>query len=204
MAILRVSELEQIERYKTLIGCVVPRPIAWVTTLNDTGSVNLAPFSAFNMVCSTPMTVLFSIGVKPNGETKDTLTNILRTEEFVINIPRARHVAQVAHTAASYAYNISESDKAEVALVPSVAVATPRVAEALFSFECTLQQTVQVGDGTPGSATVVFGAVSVVHVADEVYAGGRFDFNKVDALARLGGYCYSTIGDVLEERVPQV
>ena len=204
MTAIKVSDCEKKDLYKLLIGTVLPRPIAWITSKSSEGLVNLAPYSAYNMVCSNPTTIVFSAGWKPPGVAKDTLRNILETKEFVVNTPRPEHIEAVALSAAPFPENVSEVEKAGLALTDSEAVGTPRLKDAVFSLECELQQTLQVGERAPGSATLVLGTVKVFHIQDELLTDGRIDFEKVSVLSRLGGYCYGTIGEVLEQKVPEI
>jgi flavin reductase (DIM6/NTAB) family NADH-FMN oxidoreductase RutF len=204
MAAIKTSDCEKKDLYKLLIGTVLPRPIAWVTSKSADGVVNLAPYSAYNMVCSNPTTVVFSAGWKPPGVEKDTLRNILETQEFVINTPRPGHIEAVALSAAPFPPNVSEVEQAGLTLTDSETIETPRIKDAVFSLECELQQTLQIGEQVPGSATLVLGTVKVFHIQDELLTDGRIDFNKTQVLSRLGGYCYGTIGEVLEQKVPEI
>lgn len=184
--------------YKLLIGSVVPRPIALVTTLNSNNSVNAAPFSAFNMVTAKPMTVVFSVGIKSNGERKDTLINIERTHEFVVNSVSSWMIEPVNYCALELSYGESELIAAGLTTVPSEVVAPPRVREASIHMECKLNQTVDIGSGAPGSAVLVIGEVVRYHVDSAAFKGGRVDIERLQPVARLGGLQYALIGDVFE------
>ena len=204
MAIIKTDACERKDLYKLLIATVIPRPIAWITTLNKDASINLAPYSAYNMVCSNPTTISFAAGWKAPDTRKDTLSNILRTKEFVINTPRPEHIQSVALSAAPFAAGESEADAANLPLVDSSLVAVPRLQDAVFALECELQQTVQIGEKAPGSATLVLGTVKAFHIQDDLLENGKVDFEKVSVLSRLGGYSYASLGKVLEEKVPKI
>lgn len=204
MVAINTNECEVSDLYKLLISTVLPRPIAWVTSTHESGVINLAPFSAYNMVCSIPTTVAFSIGYKADGKEKDTLANILRQKEFVINTPRPEHVEAVALSAALFPAGESEVEAAGLELADSMVVKTPRLRDAVFSLECELYQTLQIGERAPGGAMLVIGSVRVFHIQDEIYENGKIQFDKARVLSRLGGYCYGISGEVIEQRVPDL
>jgi flavin reductase (DIM6/NTAB) family NADH-FMN oxidoreductase RutF len=184
--------------YKLLIGSVIPRPIAFVTTLNTNESVNAAPFSAFNMVTAKPMSVVFSVGIKPNGELKDTLKNIYRTGDFVVNSVGSWMVEAVNYCALDLSYGESELTAAGLTTLPSEVVAPPRVREASIQMECKLLQTVDIGGGAPGSSVLVIGEVVRYHIDSAALEGGRVSAERLQPVARIGGLQYSLIGDVFE------
>ena len=162
--------------YKLMTAVVVPRPIAWVTTVSADGVVNLAPHSFYTVACARPPIVQFSSVGK-----KDTLRNVLATREFVINLAHAPLLAQVNNSAARFAPEQSEVDELNIEMEPSLRVSPPRVARSPVSIECTLHSTNELGD-----STVILGDVRMICVADEVLVDGHPEFLLLDPLARLG------------------
>jgi flavin reductase (DIM6/NTAB) family NADH-FMN oxidoreductase RutF len=201
--IFHPDELANRDRYKLIIGSIVPRPIAWVSTMDLAGNLNLAPFSYFTAVCPTPMTLLFCPGVHPHtGEKKDTWRNIEQVPEFVINITNAETAEQMNLSATVLPYGQSEFAWAGVNAIPSETVRVPRVAEAPISFECRLQQIVTVSD-QPGGGAAILGTVQCVHVRDELLDDGRIDTLLLQPIGRLAGNAYTHVADpFVMERVP--
>ncbi|MGC3990023.1 MAG: flavin reductase family protein [Chthoniobacteraceae bacterium] len=149
--------------YPVLASLVVPRPIAWVTTLNEDGSVNAAPFSFFNVFGANPPVVGFAPGDRESGEPKDTPRNIRRTHEFVVNLVDESVAQAMNQTAATLPYGTSEITQAGLSLAASTSIKTPRIAEAPASLECREWGTLQIG----GNRLVV-GLVTRVHLRDEL------------------------------------
>lgn len=200
---LKPEDLSLRERYGFLIGSVLPRPIAWVSTMDESGVFNLAPFSYFTAVCSNPMTLLFcpAVGARSGGK-KDTLRNIEALGEFVINLTNFETAQAMNLSATELPPGVSEFEWAGVTPVPSVVVRPPRVAEAPFAFECVLRQIVRVSD-VPGGGSAVFGEVRHLHVRDDVYRNGRIDLASYRPIGRLGGDGYCRVTDTFEmARVP--
>jgi flavin reductase (DIM6/NTAB) family NADH-FMN oxidoreductase RutF len=200
---LNPEELTNKDRYKLMIGAIVPRPIAWVSTIDAEGRPNLAPFSFFTAVCSNPMTLLFSPGWSGlRGRMKDTLYNIRAVPEFVINITNEATAEAMNLTATEFEAGIDEFAWAGVTPAPSQTIRVPRVAEAPVAFECKLQQIVMVNEG-PGGGAAVFGEVQSVFVRDDLYENGRIPTEKLQPIGRLAGPNYAHINDFFEmHRVP--
>jgi len=170
---------------------IMPRPIAWVATISETGRTNLAPFSFFQCVTANPPTLLFVPANDREGKKKDTLRNIEQVREFVVNLVPYALAEKMNATAALLPYGESEFERFGIASTPSVQVKPPRVAEAPVSFECTLHSIVNVGEG-PLAANVVFGRIHLIHVKDAVLgADGLPDPGKLDLVGRLGGELYT-------------
>ena len=197
------QELSNQERYKLIVGSVVPRPIAWVSTMDANGNLNLAPFSYFTAVCTNPMTLLFSTGWSSvRGRMKDTLYNVRETGEFVINIVDEHTKEAMNLSATEFEADINEFEWAGVTPVPSQTGRVPRVAESPVAFECKLQQLVVVNEG-PGGGTAVFGEVQSIYVRDDVIENGRILPEILQPVGRLAGATYAHINDFFEmERVP--
>ncbi len=177
------------DNYKILTNLVVPRPIAWVTSLSQTGVVNLAPFSFFNAVGSDPLYVVIGIGTRDSGTPKDTARNILESGEFVVNLVTEDLLGAMNISAADFPPDKSELAAAGLTTAPSVHIKTPRLAESQASLECRLFQSVPLG-----AATLLIGEVIMFHVAD-VLLGPRFHINHFAPIGRLGSpstYCRTT------------
>src|SRR2546426_1051574 len=161
------QELSVAQRYKLLIGCIVPRPIAFVSTVSPDGRLNLAPFSFFNGVGSNPMTILFCPANKPDGGEKDSLRNCNPmseggTGEFVVNVATEEYERQVAACAEPLEYGESEFEMAGLHPTPSTVVRPPRLRESPVCFECRTVQVIRTNPGAPAGGNVVIG--EVVHV----------------------------------------
>lgn len=174
------------DNYKLLTNIVVPRPIAWVTTQDQNGVVNLAPFSFFNAVSGNPPYVIVSIGKNDNGDLKDTARNIVANREFVVNMVTEELFDAMNISAASFPPGQSELEAIGLHTADSVQVKTPRLAEAAASMECRLYNTQQLG-----SNTLVIGEVVMFHIANQLI-DKRLHINDFSPIGRLGSpsvYC---------------
>jgi flavin reductase (DIM6/NTAB) family NADH-FMN oxidoreductase RutF len=149
--------------YAMLVSLITPRPIAWVTTLNENGAVNAAPFSFFNALGGDPPIIGFAPGDRDDGSPKDTARNIRRTHEFVVNLVDEATAEAMNRTAASLPYGASELENAGLTAVASSLVAPPRIGESPASLECKEWGTLQIGGNR-----VIIGLVRRVHVRDEL------------------------------------
>ncbi|MDX8385599.1 MAG: flavin reductase family protein [Gallionella sp.] len=177
------------DNYKLITNLVVPRPIAWVTTVNATGVVNLAPFSFFNAVGANPLYLLFSVGLNEAGEPKDTAKNIIANGEFVVNLVTEELFDAMNVSAADFPEGESELAAANLKAMPSTKIKPPRVAECQASMECKLHSTQLLGKNT-----LVIGEVVMFHVADHLM-GERMHVNGFAPIGRLGTpsqYCRTT------------
>jgi flavin reductase (DIM6/NTAB) family NADH-FMN oxidoreductase RutF len=175
--------------YAMLASLVTPRPIAWVTTLNESGSVNVAPFSFFNALGGDPPIIGFSPGNRDEGSPKDTARNIRRTHEFVVNLVDEATAEAMNRTAASLPYGESELESANLTAVASSLVAPPRIEEAPASFECKEWGTLEIGGNR-----VVIGLVRRVHVRDELIDPVKLRirterFHVIGRMASPNWYC---------------
>lgn len=192
------------DAYRLLIEAVVPRPIAFVSTCDAAGVVNLAPFSFFNAVCSAPPTLVFSVTPKSDGSPKDTLRNIEATGQFVVNCASEWLLPQLNQCSAEYPHGVSEFTEVGLTPEPSLKVRPPRVKEAALQMECSLSQLVPVGQG-PGSATLVLGRILSMHVSPKVTDGqGRIDPVQLAPMARLGGTAYMKLGPLIHLPRPKI
>lgn len=191
-------------RYKLLIGSIVPRPIAFVSTVCPQGLENLAPFSFFAGVGSNPMTLLFCPANKPDGTEKDTLRNAKPpseggTGEFVVNIVSHEFANRMAACAEPLAYGESEFTLSGLTRAPCRVVRASRVVESPVSFECLTRQVIPTNPGQPAGGNIVIG--EVVHVwAREGLVSDRFHVNPdgLDAIGRMGGLWYCRTHDRFE------
>ncbi|MDX1645120.1 MAG: flavin reductase family protein [Thermoanaerobaculia bacterium] len=198
------QDLDITERYKLLIGCIVPRPIAFVSTVSATGVANVAPFSFFSGVGSNPMTLLFCPGNAADGSEKDTLRNAKPVAEggggdFVVNLAREDYVRQVVAAAEILPPEESEFTAVGLTEEESEIVRSPRVAESPVAFECRTLQVIRTNPGRPAGGNVVLGEVVYVHIDDELLDDRmRVDPARLRAVGRMGGAGYSTTRDRFE------
>jgi flavin reductase (DIM6/NTAB) family NADH-FMN oxidoreductase RutF len=194
---IQPEDLEPRDRYKLLIGSIVPRPIAFVSTVSPKGEFNIAPYSFFTGVGSNPMTLLFCPGTRADGSDKDTLRNVLPPEEggvgqFVVNMATESYARSVAAAAEELPYGESEFDLTGLSPVPSSRVDPPRLAGSPVCFECATVQVIRTDPGVPASGNLVIGRVLWVHV-DDAMINERFhvDADQLGAIGRMGGseYC---------------
>jgi flavin reductase (DIM6/NTAB) family NADH-FMN oxidoreductase RutF len=181
--------------YRLLVGSVVPRPIAFVSTISPDGINNLAPFSFFNAVCADPPTVLFC----PNNRkpTKDTLANVRATGEFVINIVSEDIAEKMNVCSGDYPAGIDEFEVAGLTPTPSDLVKPPRVREAHVNMECKVTQIISIGDRA-WSGNVVLGEVLRFHIDDAIVHDFKIDPDKLRAVGRMGGNEYTKVRDRFE------
>ena len=149
------SDLTQRERYKVLTSFVLPRPIAWVTSLGPDGVVNAAPFSFFNVFCEDPPLCMFAVNRRPDGREKDTMVNIQRLGEFVVNLTDEPLARAMHESSGDFPPEIGEPDYLGLKLAPSSKIAVPRLADAPFAMECRTWKLIDVnGDREIGRAHV--------------------------------------------------
>lgn len=197
------DDLSSQERYKLLIGGVVPRPIAFVSTQSPDGKHNVAPYSYFAAVCFNPMILaFFPIRYKNPGEPKDSFKNIEATGEFVINVSTKSIVSQINQSSAKYEYGVSEFEKTGLTPRKSVVVKPPSVAESPINFECKVEKIVRLGEDQ-GGADAVFGRVVHIRVEDDLIDNFRIDIEKLQPVARLAGNWYAELGNLFEIPRPE-
>ncbi|WP_446742138.1 flavin reductase family protein [Silvibacterium acidisoli] len=182
--------------YKLMIGAIVPRPIAFVSSIDEHGVHNLAPFSYFTGCSSNPPVICFcaTVRVDPLPETKDTYRNILATKEFVVNIVSEEFAEQMNACAAQVSPDIDEFTLSGLTPVASEVVRPPRVAESHVQMECRLRQVVTVSE-KPNGGYLILGDVVLIHVNDAVLDGDKIDPGKLKAIGRMGGPTYVRTGD---------
>ena len=197
-----VATTPVVDVYHTLVGVVTPRPIAWVTTMDPAGRVNLAPFSFFNAFGANPPVVVFSPTRRRDGSKKDTLLNVEATGEFVVHAAVASLATQVNRSSAELPRGENEVEYCGLHTTPSVKVKPPRLAESPVAMECKVLQIIPVGTGAI-AANLVIGEVLMIHVDDAVLGpNGRVDPRKLRTVARLGGDYWCHTSDLFEQRRP--
>ncbi len=190
--------------YKILTGAVLPRPIGWISSLDEDGRPNLAPFSFFNVVCSRPATVVFCPLIRgTDGGMKDTLRNVRATGEFVVNIVTEELAQAMNLTSVEAPPGLNEFEFAGLHPAPSAAIRPPRVAESPIHFECRVRQIVEISDG-PGGGSLVIGTVVHLHVDERVLTGGdKIDLTALKPIGRLAGGMYTRVTDLFELERPK-
>ena len=184
------AQLTPRERYKILIGTVVPRPIALVTTASPEGRANAAPFSFFNCLSADPAIVALGVEVKADGAPKDTGRNIRATGCFTVNI-----VSDALVEAMNVCAEVDELERAGLAMAPGTAIACPRIALAPAALECRLHSFLEIGS----SREIILGEVVHAHIrADAVNAQLHIDPRLIDAVGRMGGHGYASTRDYFD------
>ena len=186
------------ENYKLLIGSIIPRPIAFVTTVSKEGTLNGAPFSYFNIVSSNPPMISLAIQ-RVDGKQKDTARNILDVKEFVVHIVDEGNVEKINETAASLPPDQSEIETAKLSPVKSREVSVPGIEEAKVRMECTLEHSLELA----GNTDLIIGKVVQFHIDDKIYEQGRIDANGLAAVSRLAGNIYAKVGEVFAIERPK-
>lgn len=185
--------------YRLIIGCVAPRPIAWITTVDAEGRVNAAPFSSYNYVATTPPMIAVNIASRA-GEIKDTARNIRASGEFVVNVATEETMELMHRCGENYAPDVSEAEALDIALLPSRHVRPPRIAATPVQMECRLDQAIVLGRGVN---TLYIGEVIAFHLSPEVYDGRRVDSVKLRPISRLGGPYYAALGEIFHRPMLQ-
>ena len=178
--------------YKLLIGVVVPRPIAFVSTLSPEGVANLAPFSFFTVASANPPVLCFTASYREPR--KDTLVNVRATGEFVVNIVSEEIAEKMNLTSGEYPYGVDEFAVSALTAVPSDLVRPPRVKESHVNMECRLLQTIEVSN-QPLGGTLILGEVVRFHIDDEIVEEFRIDADKLAAVGRMAGNSYARTRD---------
>ncbi|SMO38701.1 flavin reductase family protein [Melghirimyces algeriensis] len=191
------------ENYKLLIGSVLPRPIAFVSSMNEQGTVNAAPFSFYNVVSVDPPMLSVTVNRKPDGTRKDTARNILETKEFVVHVVDTDNVEKVNQCATDFPAEISEPEAVGLDLVPSQKISVPRIAQSKIQMECRFHTVLSVG-GTEEkpNADLMIGEVVLFHIQDDLYEKGRIHTDKLNPVGRLAGLAYGKVGETFSMSRP--
>jgi len=190
--------------YKLMTGSILPRPIGWISTRNQSGRPNLAPYSFFNMVCANPPTVVFAPMIRStDGRTKDTLNNIRESGEFVVNIVTEELAEAMNRSSQETAAEVNEFEMAGVTPVESTAVKAPRVAESPINFECKARDIIEIND-QPGGGFLVTGTVIHLHIDEGVMLGtDKIDLEALKPIGRLAGGGYARMTDIFHMERPK-
>jgi len=191
MKTINPADLERSQVYKLITGSIIPRPIAWVSTVSEAGVPNLAPYSYFSAIGANPPLVLFCPGTRSvDGLRKDTYYNVKATGEFVVNFVNGATAAAMNITATEVAADVDEFQRAGLTPIASETINVPRVAESPIQFECKVYQIVDAGEGS-----VVIGEILRMHFADDIFQEGNYiDVEAYDPIARLAGPNYAHLG----------
>lgn len=181
------------QSYRLLTGVVVPRPIAWVTTRSEQGTVNLAPFSAFTFVSPKPPMLAISIGHKA-GVYKDTARNILNREAFVVHIAHRGLVEPLHMSSVEHPPDISEVEHLGLATADCVRVDVPRLVDAPIAMECELRHCIEFGETR---SRLLVGEVVMFHFRDGLLHNGKVETAALDPLCRLAGPRYAALGEII-------
>lgn len=190
------------DNYKLLIGSIIPRPIAFVTSLSLDGVVNAAPFSYFNVVSSRPPMISLAVQ-RVNGVPKHTAANIAKSKQFVVHIVDQENVEQVNATAANLPPEVSELNVTHFTLAESKVVSVPGIKEAKVRMECVLEQIIELGEEDHIQTDLIIGKVVQFHIEDSIYKDGKIDPAQLGAVSRLAGNNYAKIGDIFTMERPQ-
>ncbi len=196
------EELEERDNYKFLIGSIIPRPIALITSLSRNEQLNIAPFSYFNIVTSNPPIVSVAFQRK-DGELKDTARNILENEEAVIHIVDWENVDDTNETAANLPADESELDVTNFTTVSSETVRVPGLNESKIRFEVELEKHVPLENNGIPSVDLILLKIKQYHIDETIYENGRIDPRGLGAISRLAGHDYADIGEIFTRVRPQ-
>ena len=189
------NELEHSAVYKLLTGSVIPRPIGWISTVDQNGINNLAPFSYFNAVGEDPPHVMFST-VRGNDTNKDTLNNVLSNGQFVVNMVTEELAEKMNLTSQSVASDIDEFELAHLTPISSVKVKPMRVKESPITFECELVHHYFLENHKNGGACIIIGRIVMMHFADDVLLDKfKINLENYKPIARLAGSNYAKLGE---------
>jgi flavin reductase (DIM6/NTAB) family NADH-FMN oxidoreductase RutF len=179
--------------YRLLTGIVVPRPIAWVTSLSSGGIVNLAPFSAFTFVSPKPPMLAISVGRKGKLY-KDTAQNILNNEEYVVHIADSSLMNAVHESSTEHPPDVSEVDELRLSTLPGERIKVPRLAAAPIAMECRFRQCLEFGETR---SRLIVGEVLVFHIKDGLLNNGKIETEALDPIARIAGPRYAKLGEIV-------
>jgi flavin reductase (DIM6/NTAB) family NADH-FMN oxidoreductase RutF len=179
--------------YRLITGVVVPRPIAWVTSLSAAGVLNLAPFSAFTFVSPKPPMLAISVGRK-GGIYKDTAQNILNNEEYVVHIADSSLMNAVHESSTEHPPDVSEVEELRLSTLPGERVKVPRLAAAPVAMECRFRQSLEFGETR---SRLIVGEVLVFHIRDGLLNNGKIETEALDPIARIAGPRYAKLGEIV-------
>lgn len=179
--------------YRLITGVVVPRPIAWVTSLSATGVLNLAPFSAFMFVSPKPPMLAISVGRK-GAIYKDTAQNILNNEEYVVHIADSSLMKAVHESSTEHPPDVSEVEELRLSTLPGERIKVPRLAAAPIAMECRFRQCLEFGETR---SRLIVGEVLVFHIRDGLLNNGKIETEALDPICRIAGPRYAKLGEIV-------
>jgi flavin reductase (DIM6/NTAB) family NADH-FMN oxidoreductase RutF len=194
---INTENMEHWGIHELIMSAVLPRPIAFVSTVSEDGVFNLAAFSCFNLLCLKPTIVAFSIGWKRDGRKKDTLKNIEFSKDFVINVVTENLAVVMNQASAEYPSEIDEFKEVGLTSLKADLVKAPLVGESPVSIECKQLQILKFGD-PPSGTHVVIGKAVLIHVKDELWAHDHIELSKLKPIGRLGEDLYCRVTDIFE------
>ncbi|GAA0515367.1 MAG: flavin reductase family protein [Pigmentiphaga sp.] len=196
---LKTEGMSTEEAYRLIVGCVAPRPVAWITTQDESGRVNAAPFSSYNYVAHSPPMLAVNIGSR-KGELKDTARNIVETREFVVNVATEATLELMHASGADYPPEIGEPEALGIELAPSTVVRPPRIPATPIQMECRLEHVLPLGRGLN---TLYIGEVVAFHLSEAIFNGRHIDAVAMRPIARLGGPYYAGLGEIFHRPMLQ-
>lgn len=190
------QKIETSLAYKLLSGTVVPRPIGWISTVDENGTYNLAPYSFFNVFSADPPHVIFGSGRRGNGN-KDSVSNIMETGEFVVNLVSEFNVEAMNITATELPPEVDEFQLANLTPLPSRMVKPPRVAESHVHLECEMVHHYRVEESRGDGSIIIIGRVHMMHINDDILTENyRIDYGAYKPVGRLAGGGYCRVNDI--------
>ena len=201
---IKLDSISPGQAYFHMLQTLVPRPIAWVLSENETGSYNLAPFSYFNAVCSDPPIVMISIGKKPDGTDKDTLRNIRQRKHFTVHIAGIEQLEALNQSSATLDANVSELDDLNISTTKFEGAALPRITSCKIAYACVLHEVHEIG-ATPQA--VIYAEIKNIYIDDSIISINQHGRVKVHAeklqpVSRLGADEYMKPGDIIQLKRP--
>lgn len=195
------GEQSTAENYLFMLNAIVPRPVAWISTVGRNGLFNLAPFSFYNGVCAEPPVLSVSIARRA-GEKKDTLRNIESSGEFVVSVVTETMAVAMNESSASFPPEVSEFERVGLTPVPATIVHAPLVQESPINMECRLFRLIEIGT-PPQGATLVLGEIVHYHIHDGILTNGKIDFKKFIPIGRLGKEWNAGVKDLFSLKRPR-
>lgn len=190
------DELDQKAIYKLLTGAIIPRPIGWISSVSENGTLNLAPFSFFNAVGDDPPHIMFSTS-RSGNKNKDTLNNVLTTKQFVVNMVTEELAEQMNMTSQSIPAEESEFDLSGITPIPSIKIRPPRVKESPITMECELVHHYELENHKHGGATIIIGKIVMFHINEAVLLEDhKINIDTYRPVSRLAGSNYARLGEI--------
>ena len=191
------------EAHNLLVSAIVPRPIAFVSTIGENGVFNVAPFSLFAPLCVKPMILGFNTAFKRDGTKKDTLLNIEFSKDFVVNVVNECIAEQMNETSRNYPSYVDEFQKAGLTPIKADNITSPMVSESPIKLECRLLQILNFGEHPRRSAFII-GEVLVVHIDDDLVINGKIQTSSLKGVGRMGGDFYCRTQDLFQMQNPEL